>query len=234
MQFARRKHASVAAVLFALALTAQVRADIFLNQPHDFVDRSPSEVGTSTPEAMTADDFNWPGSKTGIRSITVALIVTFPNAPTEFRLEIRQGATPDGPLFKTSADSQVTDLGAWNGNPELHLYSVRFDMAKIFLPPQQRYWVVPYAIGNGSGMDRAWWGTAGNGQVNGSEGYFRSDHFGVPQWTPISQSGILNFPTDFAMTIEASIPAPGVLALLAAGLVGGQRRRRVSSALSAR
>lgn len=184
----------------------------------------PPPSGTAVSLARTADDFFWVGGKATIWSITVAMIVMFPNAPSAFELEIHFGNQPSNPIIHQSDSFEVTDLGMWNGDPELHLFSVRFDTGGLQLT-KGRNWVVPYAIGNGSGTDRAWWGTAGNGQVNGSEGYFRSDHFGVPQWTPISQSGILNFPTDFAFTIDATFPAPGVLPLLVLGLLGKNRRR---------
>jgi hypothetical protein len=37
------------------------------------------------------------------------------------------------------------------------------------------YWLSPYGIGNGSGEDKARWGTANfDGPVNFSEGYFMS------------------------------------------------------------
>jgi len=212
--------------ILSLASTDPVRAgDICLEQPHDFVGFAPSEQGTAVPWARTADDFFvFERLAFFLQSVTVEMIVSFPNMPASFALEIHQGPLPTEPAHVRMFPTSVIDKGPWNGDPNLHLVEVTFPGGNQALGGPQRYWVSPYAIGNGSGTDRAWWGTAGNGAVHDNEGYFKSEHFGVPDWTPISQSGILDFPTDFAMTIEAKIiPAPGALAM--AGLVARRRRR---------
>jgi hypothetical protein len=199
----------------------------YLDQPHDFVAFSPSEQGTAVPFARTADDFLVTQSKFFLMSITVEMVVSFPNRPISFFLELHAGDAPNIPIFDAMKATDVLDQGPWNGDTNLHLFVVTYDIGGQNLP-DGRYWVSPYAVGNGSGTDRAWWGTAGNGVVNNSEGYFKSEHFGVPDWTPISQSGILDFPTDFAMRIEATIPAPGALALLGLGAIVWRRGRRRS------
>jgi hypothetical protein len=180
---------------------------VVLDQPHDFVAFSPSEQGTAVPFARTADDFLQEYGTFFMESVTVEMIVSFPDSPRDFALEIHFGDTPSQPILVHEVVSSVVDHGPWNGNMDMHHFSITFDTGGQQLL-KGRYWFSPYAIGNGSGTDRAWWGTAGKGVVNGSEGYFISEHFGVPDWTPISKSGILDFPTDFAMTTEAGAVEP--------------------------
>jgi hypothetical protein len=218
-----------ACMLAAAWLAPASAGDVYLDQPHDFVGFAPSEESTAVPWARTADDFFVADSHAfELRAISVELIVSYPNMPMEFALDIHQGSLPEDPALTFGFPSEIIDLGPWNGASDLRLLRIVFDIDDFVLGGPQRYWVSPYAIGNGSGTDRAWWGTAGNGVVHDNEGYFKSEHFGVPDWTPISQSGILDFSTDFAMTIEAKIiPAPGALALMAvAGCKRGSRRRR--------
>ncbi len=199
-------------------------ADIFLHQPHDFRDRSPSEQNTLVSSARTADDFATVGFHFFLNSITFQMVVSANNIPSNYAVDLFLSSAqgPGQLMFTLDHVLGMSDRGVWNGDPELRLIEVVVD-GRGEHTPEGVYWLSPYAIGNGAG--RAWWGTAGDGQVNGSEGYFISDHFGVPQWTPISQSGILNFPTDFAFTIDATFPAPGVLPLLVLGLLGKNRRR---------
>jgi hypothetical protein len=66
----------------------------------------------------------------------------------------------------------------------------------------------------------------GNGTINGFEGHFRSDFFGFPDWTPVSDPGILGSPSDFAFRFEANVyPAPATVGLLGLGCLAGRRRR---------
>lgn len=225
---AHRAFAVVLVVMFAAAWASAAIGDIFLHQPHDFRDRSPSEQNTSVPNARTADDVTTNIDHFFVNFITFEMIVTINDLPVGYAVDFysdREGQARGPDVFLGTLDrvEMLIDRGPWNGNADLHLFEVTIRGSGFHLP-ENTYWLSAYAIGNGAG--RAWWGTAGDGVVNGSEGYFISDHFGVPQWTPISQSGILNFPTDFAFVIDATFPTPGALPLLAAGLLGASRRRR--------
>jgi hypothetical protein len=211
-------------------VTASSSADFgrnpLVNQPHDFRAFSPSEQDTAVPFARTADDFINFNPKLFLDTIIIRMIITFPNSPADYGLEMYGGDdAPEGDPI-TFPLLSVTDLGTWNGQDDLHLIRLIFDGMDTF-PGGGRLWLSPFAIGNGSGTDRGWWGTAGNGEVNGLEGQFNSEHFGVPDWTPISESGILDFPTDFAMRINVTfVPAPGALLLIAMGGLAARSRRR--------
>jgi len=206
-------------------IASPTSAGIEFSQPHDFRAFSPSEQGTAIPFARTADDYLNIAPKARIVSITVWMISTFPDSPASYGLERYVGDDRPEQLIGDFPVLSVLDLGPWNGDDDLHLMEVTFDGEgrPLFTG---RLWLSPYAIGNGSGTDRGWWGTSGNGLVNGLEGHFISEHFGVSEWTPISQSGILDFPTDFAMRIVAT-PTPGATSLLGLGVVSLRGRRRL-------
>jgi hypothetical protein len=221
-----RTNVGTTGVVLVASIANPASAGIEFSQPHDLRAFSPSEQGTAIPFARTADDYFNIAPKARIVSITVWMIVSFPDSPASYGLERYVGDDQPETLINDFPLLSVNDLGLWNGQENLHLIEVLFNGELLELGVG-RAWLSPYAIGNGSGTDRGWWGTSGNGVVNGLEGHFISEHFGVSEWTPISQSGILDFPTDFAMRIVAT-PTPGAAALfgLGVGSLGWRRRAR--------
>ncbi len=207
--------------LFPLA----VADSIIIDQPHDFVGGLSSEQATGVPFSRTADDFTI-SRVLGDPGFRADMIVSFPNLPSTFQFELYEdGADGPGTLLVTFGPTSVIDRGEWNGNKDLHLFDVSVFQTGLNLPPGT-YWLSAVAIGNGSGSDRGFWGTAGNGQINGSEASFMSEHFGVPDWVPVSDPRALGFASDFAFTIEGIIPAPGALAVFGLAIMGATRRRR--------
>lgn len=192
-----------------------------LNQPHDFLGGVSSEETDTVPFSRTADDFF---ATAPLVTIRFWMIATYPNLPEEFRFDVYEDAfgrpgDKIGSSFKAS--TFVEDLGPWNGQNDRHLLRVHFGGFDIFEPGV--YWISPYGVGGGPGT-RAWWGTSGNGKVNGSEGMFMSDSLGYPDWTGVSGEGLWGSPTDFAMFL-GFLPSPGALPLLALGLIGARGRR---------
>ncbi len=202
-----------------------IAGTVFVDQPHDFVSALSSEQETAVPSSRTADDFTI-DRHTAIFGFTAEMVISFPNAPDRFRYELyADGINGPGDFILSGQMGVRSDHGDWNGNANLHLVEL-FASVSINLH-KGTYWFSVFALGNGSGEDRAFWGTSGNGQINGSEGYFMSEHFGVPEWTPVSDPRALGFASDFAFTIEGIIPAPGALAVFAVAMMGAKRRRRI-------
>ena len=195
---------------------------LFYEQPHDFVAFSPSERNTAIGSATTADDVNLDAIET-LTGITAMMIVTASSIPTEYRLDFyHDGGSGPGDLIETIVGEIDENFGSWNSNTDLNLVRVRFSFDATATPG--RFWISPYAIGSGLADQRAYWGTAGNGNVAGSQGYFMSDELGFPDWTPVSDPNLLGFETDFAFTLER-IPAPGTLAVFGLLALSARRRR---------
>jgi hypothetical protein len=218
-----------AAFLVSVVVAGRVQARdtiIILDQPHDYQSGRASELGTEVPEARTADDFVTPHQypQDGMFRFTAYMIVSYPNSPGNYWMELYAddgGRPAEAPLFVRDWVSWSADLGAWNGQSDLHLLRIEWMVHHGVLERDTRYWFVPLGIGNGQFNDRAWWGTSGDGVINGFEGQFKSDFFGYPDWTPTG--------SDFAFRVEVGyiLPAPGPLALFAAAaLIPRPRRRR--------
>jgi uncharacterized protein (TIGR03382 family) len=214
--------------LLTLAATAPALADfdLIIDQPHDFINGLASEHGTTVPDARTADDLDL-SLLTYFNRLTVWMIVSFPTSPGDFKVEL-YGNDVDRPggFDEDFEAMSAVDLGMWNDNQNLHLIEIIFEEPSFILNVG-KWWISPVALGNRQGNDRGFWGTSGTGDINGFEGHLRSDFFGYPDWTPVSDPGIFGSPSDFAFRFEGNFkPAPGTLAVLGLGALSGRCRRR--------
>jgi hypothetical protein len=155
-------------------------------------------------------------------------MITFGDNPVAdyaiaFYLTDPTGGPADDAFLSMSGPTSVMDLGSWNGTA-FNLIEVTFTDLDLPLDGGQ-YWLSSWGIGNGTHEDRAFWGTSGFDKIAGSEGYFRSDWFGIPEWTAVSE--LLGDPEDFAFRIEGEIipGPPALLALLGLTAFRGKRRR---------
>ncbi|MCC7390471.1 MAG: hypothetical protein IT431_17090 [Phycisphaerales bacterium] len=84
-----------------------------------------------------------------------------------------------------------------------------------------RYYIGARFVGDGEGRGFA----AGQYPISGeSEAYFRSAHFGEPDWVPVSELGVSPLDTVFKVYGDI-IPAPPTLALTALAPLAFRRRR---------
>ncbi len=197
---------------------------LFWQQDHDFVNALSSEIGTAVPGSNTADDFFFSGAF--LTNVTVFMVASFPNQPLTYVVDLyRDGGGRPGTLVTTFHNPAIIDRGVWNAMPEWHLFEVSFDTGLLPLPGEL-FWLSAYGIGNGSMQDRARWGTASTGDPIMSQGMFRSAGQGFPDWTGVSHPDLLGVPSDFAFHLSHLLPSPGVLPLLALGLLTHPRRRR--------
>lgn len=183
---------------------------IWDNGPHDYFNGQASEEGTAVSAAYTADDFYLcPGACYRLQGI-IAYGLTTSN-PTDARLDLYSDCNgcPDEILYSYS-NPDVTSLGAgpW---PHLTLYEYTFGNPDdsdctsdldTWLHGGNLYWVSLVLLGDGSGIDRGFFATAGNGKIKGHQGKFKSDKFGYPDWVDLEVASCCG-KTDFAFTICA-------------------------------
>ena len=125
----------------------------FWIQKHDFMDALWSENGTAISSARTADDFFF-SNVFFLTAIEVDMVVSYPNMPADYLVDIyaNSGAGP-GEHLLTFDNPVITDSGEWNGMSEWRHISIKFDVDFVVLP-EDTYWLSPYGLGNGSGLDQ--------------------------------------------------------------------------------
>ncbi|MBE0411118.1 MAG: hypothetical protein IBX69_15460 [Anaerolineales bacterium] len=163
-----------------------------------------SELGTSVPDARTADDFLLE-DLCPLYDINMIRTQMLQNSnPWDAIVEIYADSGGAGPasLLATFPMTSWELRGSAFGYP---WYEYTFDTSGMQLPAG-KYWVSSIGLGDGSLGDRAFFGTSGNGFVQLQEGYFKSDYFGFPNWTPgIDVFG--NY-TDYAFNIDGGCAEP--------------------------
>lgn len=141
------------------------------------------------------------------------MIGTWPNLPNNWSFYVHRTTRdhplyPYGPetdhLYRMVGPSSVRDLGEWNGDTSAHLFEVRFDNIGLRLDPGWLhygvYWFAPDGYVPGYPQQRVWWGSAGDGEISGEEGWGRLVPYQWPGWTPLGDD---DFPSsDYAMRIE--------------------------------
>jgi len=221
-----RSIVGVALGLQAIAQAASANAGApFWDQQHDLVGFLPSEQGTAIGSARTADDFIF--GTLFLTSIEVEMIVSYPNSPSTFGVDVLTEVNGGPGEVVLSFDSPVvSDLGPWNGDPDLHHLVVFFDTGLSMLDAGVAYWLSPFGVGNGSGADRAYWGTSEFANPTREQGMFRSTELGFPDWTGVSHPDLLGTESGFAFTLTGRMPAPGALVVFGLAFLTGKQRRR--------
>jgi len=235
------------ALLVVLPWAVPSRADIVLDQPVDYQSfvRSDNWGGDII---QAGDDYVLPeGRPVRIDSVSFTMVVSWPNRPFDFTFEIYRTIPDDfwpwewrpryrPPDHRITGPSQVIDRGEWKGGGwnqaehTLHEVEIVFDDLGITLDPGvslgDRWFFSPVGHVTHPLDQSSYWATSGHGDLNWSEGWLKFVPFQWPGWGPIGNHRGFD-PSDYAMTIEGTVlPAPGVLALLALGLLHTHRRRR--------
>lgn len=212
------KTLTAATAFLALAGVANAGGGVIVDQEFDGVNGLASEINTVVSHAEVADDF-FLGGDTPLGTLT-AYFLTDPTVPlNEWQANFYQdGAGMPGSLVTQFTNGTATDTGQTAFG--FDVVEVTFDLGGFNLAGGTN-WVSVQGVGNGAG--RAFWGTANTDNTNGSQIYFRSDFFGVPDWVP--GSDIFGGVHDVAMTLTA-VPTPGALALLGLAGLAARRRRR--------
>lgn len=120
--------------------------------------------------------------------------------------------TPTGPPI-IIRDLKVEQLYE-NGSPVLlqpgniPVYKFSTILPGVILPGGQNYWLAMAALGVGTPHERAIWLFKAKSacHINITEGQWRSDFFGFPDWTPVSHPDLAGEPRDFAFRIHVSEP----------------------------
>lgn len=164
---------------------------------------SSSERDTRVAESWTADDF----------SLDAGAFIDVLNAllwvrPVEAEVK--------------SADYMILDedfnnvIGAQAVKPELErIWCCEFGGGGVFqvtlqvnieLPPG-RYYCAVRLVGTGPGCNCQFFKAGRDGGVLGeTEGYFQSEYFGYPEWTPVSE--LFGYPDDFSFWLEGELDQP--------------------------
>ena len=228
---------STSAVVMLVCLVGEARADILLDQPHDFVTAAASFISVNGNDFLVADDFRI-AQRTRIDSATFYMITTWPNVPWDWGLNIHattmehpwndfpwfDGAPIWDPIHAIQGGASLTDLGPWPTDPTYRYWEVRFDDLNMVLDPadteNDMFWFSPYGVGQNFPLTRSFTGSSGRGEVNGNRAWGRTIPWTYPGWRPVSQN------IDRAFRLEGEvIPAPGVIAPFMLLVMQGRRRR---------
>jgi len=114
------------------------------------------------------------------------------------------GEGTPGDLVFTAPFNLFANLGPVPSFPGFVLYQVGADGLSVSLDTGTRYWIIIDDDGNGG---LSYWMTSGNGVVNGEEAVWRSPAYGVPVFTPLSQTPSAISPTDLAFELFGTIGA---------------------------
>jgi hypothetical protein len=155
-----------------------------------------SERNTWTTEATVADDFvlALDARVTALRA-EVEVIPTYKYDTADWLIYV---ATPNGPgdvvwqALGAQYDYEIFGSGQLQGR--------RVTTPVVLRLPRGQYFLGVRMVGDFAGRAFLW--SAGKGTIKGlSMGYFRSAHFGFPDWTRIDDRRLIGSPTDFSITI---------------------------------
>jgi hypothetical protein len=153
-----------------------------------------SELNTIVSDARSADDMQI-GNTCETDHATAEILVTSNhsgNSTAEFYADTGAGPTNAAPFasFNSSDDLQIgSAFGLLNVEWE-------YDTTGLTLNPGS-YWMTGILRGNGQNNDRGFASTSGfGGGITGQQGYFKSNFFGFPVWTPTQ--AVVGEPWDFA------------------------------------
>jgi len=165
----------------------------------------PSERGTGQPDRQAADDFELAEGNTfdyEVRFITAELVQDsgyIKNmAVAEIYGESIPGIPDEEPIATLQSALSHTTGTEFFGGATVHEYM--FDAGGLRLPPG-RYWLSVVGLGDGSGQDRAYFGSANHPEVRLSQAFFRDPSVGAVDWTPVEQ--FYGIPTDLAFSVDA-------------------------------
>jgi len=239
-----------AALPGALFLAMPVSGDILLDQPVDYRTYGDAiQAGVSS--FQTGDDLIV-DRPVRIESVTFWMVVRYPFTPSTYSFDVYHTIdTSDwrvpwdwAPAFFVDYQflhpSEVIDHGEWKGGGYdtsgrvLHEMEVVFDDLDLVLSRigtlDGRWFFSPEGHISDGVEQWAYWASSGDGEVNGSEGWRKTEPFRWPGWGPLSAWDLWD-PTDLAMRIEGTVlPAPGAVAplMLGALLIRRRARRRVT------
>ncbi len=171
------------------------------NGPFDGVNGLASEENTQLPSARTADDFVLTTSAT-LTQVTADLYaspgLTFTGSLDLFVTDASgNGPTQSGSPIVSVTSTNFQLVGSGFGF-DIRRYT--FDLPNTPLAAG-RYWVNPYLVGTGSGA--AYFCTSNGATPSaGQNGYFRSEGFGVPNWTDALNQGA---GPHFAFTVSGTL-----------------------------
>jgi hypothetical protein len=197
-----RKTAPV--VLVCGALAAPVSAQLWTTGPWDGVDGRPSDRATPAvrPETRAADDMTLPAGNGRPYDISAlsgrALARNYTGAFAEIYAD-NGGHPADTPSFTLQASgTTVLQTGVFG---QYDLIDVTINTTGLSLTPGT-WWVSIVCAVSGAPAPNdgyGFFGTAGNGVLHGSQGYYRVD---ANAWLPSVQG--LGFPSDFSFTVQGT------------------------------
>lgn len=196
------------------ASSAACDASYWENGAFDGLNGQSSESGTGLgADAETADDFSiCEGKAIRLDTIRACLLTNssdlhWPGRSARITIYTDCDGCPGEPIY-TADSTDDSDLGP--GIPPFSLVEYTFSDIDLWLCGPAVYWISVQGLGDHSGLDRAFWATAGFGEVQLHQGKFRTDKADIatPGWVDVGNTdGCVSCIgcTDFCFNIDAEV-----------------------------
>ncbi|MDX9911816.1 MAG: hypothetical protein RBS39_08300 [Phycisphaerales bacterium] len=196
------------------AASAACDASYWENGAFDGLNGQSSESGTGLgADAETADDFSiCEGKAINLQTIRACLLTNtsdlhWPGRQARLTIYTDCDGCPGEPIYTADTDDD-NELGGGIGSFALVEYT--FSDIDLWLCGPAVYWISVQGLGDHSGLDRAFWATAGFGEVQLHQGKFRTDKADIatPGWVDVGNTDGCESCigcTDFCFNIDAEV-----------------------------